>query len=85
MNNAIYNFPLPANEPVLEYKKDSPERKQLESEIQRQLQNPIEIPLIIGGKEVRTSTNRKGSYATQSFSCTSNLFQSIRKRSPNGN
>jgi 1-pyrroline-5-carboxylate dehydrogenase len=55
MNNAIYNFPLPANEPVLEYKKDSPERKQLEDELKRQLQNPIEIPLIIGGEEVRTS------------------------------
>jgi 1-pyrroline-5-carboxylate dehydrogenase len=55
MNNAIYNFPLPANEPVLDYKKDSPERKQLEEELKRQLQNPIEIPLIIGGKEVRTA------------------------------
>lgn len=55
MNNAIYNFPLPANEPVLEYKKDSPERKQLEDELKRQLQNPVEIPLIIGGKEMRTA------------------------------
>ena len=55
MNNAIYNFPLPDNEPVLGYKKDSPEREQLETEIQRQLLNPIEIPLIIGGVEVRTS------------------------------
>lgn len=54
MNNAIYNFPLPSNEPVLEYKKGSPERKQLEDELKRQLQNPIEIPLIIAGKEVRT-------------------------------
>jgi len=54
MNNAIYNFPLPANEPVLEYRKNSPERNQLEAEIQLQLTNPIEIPLIIGGKEVRT-------------------------------
>jgi 1-pyrroline-5-carboxylate dehydrogenase len=55
MNNAIYNFPLPSNEPVLEYKKDSLERKQLEEELKRQLQNPIEIPLIIGGKEIRTA------------------------------
>ncbi len=55
MNNAIYNFPLPANEPVLEYKKDSLERKQLEEELNRQLQNPIEIPLIIGGREIRTA------------------------------
>jgi len=54
MNNAIYNFPLPANEPVLEYKKHSPERNQLDEELKRQLQNTIEIPLIIGGKEIRT-------------------------------
>jgi 1-pyrroline-5-carboxylate dehydrogenase len=54
MNNAIYNFPLLSNEPALEYKIDSPERKQLEIELQKQLQNPVEIPLIIGGKEVRT-------------------------------
>jgi len=55
MNNAIYNFLIPSNEPVLEYKKDSQEREQLDAEIQRQIQNPIEIPLIIGGKEVRTN------------------------------
>ncbi len=54
MNNAIYNFPLPQNEGNMEYKKGSPERIQLEKELQRQLQNPVEIPLIIGGKEVFT-------------------------------
>jgi len=54
MNNAIYNFPLPQNEAVLEYKKGSPERILLEKELTRQLQQPIEIPLIIGGKEIRT-------------------------------
>jgi len=54
MNNAIYNFPLPQNEAILEYKKGSPERILLEKELTRQLQQPIEIPLIIGGKEIRT-------------------------------
>ena len=54
MNNAIYNFPLPKNEPVLEYKKNSPERNELESELKRQSETTIEIPLIIGGKEIRT-------------------------------
>jgi len=54
MNNAIYNFLLPQNETVLEYKKSSWERKQLETELQKQLEHPIDIPLIIGGKEVRT-------------------------------
>lgn len=54
MNNAIYNFPLPLNEAIMEYKKGSPERILLEKELTRQLQEPIEIPLIIGGKEIRT-------------------------------
>ncbi len=55
MNNAIYNFPIPSNEPMLDYKKNSPERQQLEVELDRQLNNPIDIPLIIGGKEIRTT------------------------------
>ena len=55
MNNAIYNFLLPANEPILCYKKGSKERILLEAELDRQRLNPIEIPLIIGGKEIRTN------------------------------
>ena len=55
MNNAIFNFQLPSNEIVREYKKDSPDRKLLDLELQKQISNPIEIPLIIGGQEVRTS------------------------------
>ncbi len=56
MNNAIYNFPQPSNEPVLEYRKDSAERKLLEAELKRQTETPIEIPLIIGGREIRTTS-----------------------------
>jgi 1-pyrroline-5-carboxylate dehydrogenase len=55
MNNAIYNFPLPQNETILEYKKGSPEKKLLEIELEKQLNQLIDIPLIIGGKEIRTS------------------------------
>ncbi len=54
MNNAIYNFELPANEPVLGYLKNSPERLALEKELQRQSETEVDIPLIIGGREVRT-------------------------------
>ncbi len=54
MNNAIYNFPLPQNEPILEYKTGSPERILLEKELLRQTSETIEIPLIIGGIEIRT-------------------------------
>ncbi|PID94876.1 MAG: 1-pyrroline-5-carboxylate dehydrogenase [Bacteroidetes bacterium] len=59
MNNAIFSFPLPANEPVLEYLKGSPERVKLEAELKRQSENPIEIPLIIGGKKIRTENTGK--------------------------
>ena len=54
MRDAIYSFPLPANEPVLTYLKGSPERKALEKELERQKGIELDIPLIIGGKEVRT-------------------------------
>ena len=59
MNNAIYNFSVPVNEPVLDYLKGSPERKELEKELIRQSSEEIEIPLIIGGKEVRTGNTGK--------------------------
>ncbi len=54
MNNAIYNFREPKNETVLSYKPGSPERKLLEEEIRFQKKQVVDIPLIIGGKEVRT-------------------------------
>jgi 1-pyrroline-5-carboxylate dehydrogenase len=54
MNNAIYNFREPKNEPVLSYKPGSQERKLLEEELVIQSNKVIDIPLIIGGKEIRT-------------------------------
>ncbi len=54
MNQAIFRFGLPSNEPVLSYSPGSPERELLKKELQRQAGQEIEIPLIIGGKEVRT-------------------------------
>jgi len=54
MNNAIINFPLPANEPVKAYLAGSPERIALEQELERQSNLVVDIPIIIGGKEIRT-------------------------------
>jgi 1-pyrroline-5-carboxylate dehydrogenase len=54
MNNAIYNFREPKNEPVLSYRPGSEERVMLEAELDRQKSQIIDIPLIIGGKEIRT-------------------------------
>jgi len=54
MNNAIYNFDPPKNEPVHSYAPNSIHRKELMHELDRQASEIIEIPLIIGGKEVWT-------------------------------
>ena len=59
MKNAVFNFPLPANEPVKSYLKGSPERVALEAELKRQSGIQLDIPLIIGGKEVRTGNTGK--------------------------
>ncbi|MDF2568713.1 MAG: delta-pyrroline-5-carboxylate dehydrogenase [Sporomusa sp.] len=55
MNNAYFQIMFPKNEPVKTYMPGSPEREALNAELQRQLANPIEIPMIIGGKEVRSA------------------------------
>ena len=54
MNNAIYNFREPKNEPVLSFRPGSEERRLLEEELSAQKNMVIDIPLIIGGKEIRT-------------------------------
>jgi 1-pyrroline-5-carboxylate dehydrogenase len=59
MNNAIYNFREPKNEPVLSYKPGSIERRLLEEELLIQSKEVIDIPLIIGGKEIRTGKTGK--------------------------
>ncbi len=59
MNNAIYNFREPKNEAVLTYAPGSEERKLLEEELNLQYNKVIDIPLIIGGKEIRTGKTGK--------------------------
>ena len=54
MNNAVYNFEEPKNEVVLNYEPKSCERSKLIKELEDQSKKQIEIPLIIGGKEIRT-------------------------------
>ena len=54
MNNSIISFPTPANEPVKAYLAGSPERVALEKELERQSNLVVDIPIIIGGKEIRT-------------------------------
>ncbi|HAT72505.1 MAG TPA: 1-pyrroline-5-carboxylate dehydrogenase [Elusimicrobia bacterium] len=52
--NAIFQVPKPLNEPVWNYAPGSPERAELKAKLAELRGQVIEIPLIIGGKEVRT-------------------------------
>lgn len=59
MNNAYFQLKLPENEPIKGYLPGSPERFALKAELERQLVNPVELPIIIGGKEIRTENKEK--------------------------
>lgn len=54
MNNALYAFQKPTNEPIRSYLKRSTDRTLIENELKRQYDEVIDIPIIIGGKEIRT-------------------------------
>ncbi len=52
--NGIPEVPPPVNDPVRSYAPGTPERAELKEELERQASQVVEIPLIIGGEEVRT-------------------------------
>jgi 1-pyrroline-5-carboxylate dehydrogenase len=52
--SGMYRIPKPTNEPVKQYAPGSPERASLKAQLAAMRSQEIEIPLIIGGKEVRT-------------------------------
>lgn len=52
--NGIVQIPQPVNEPVKAYGPGSPEKASLKGKLVEMLGERIEIPLIIGGREVRT-------------------------------
>jgi 1-pyrroline-5-carboxylate dehydrogenase len=54
MNNAIYSIQHPENEPLMSYAPGCLERAELEKELNRISSETVEIPLIIGGKPVKT-------------------------------
>jgi 1-pyrroline-5-carboxylate dehydrogenase len=59
MANGIFHLPDPANEPVFEYRPGSPERAELKATLDKMAATEIEIPLIIGGKEIKTGKTVK--------------------------
>src|SRR5260370_30882270 len=52
--NAIPTVPSPINEPVLSYAPGTPERVELKRTLKDLAARPLEIPLVIGGRDVRT-------------------------------
>ena len=58
MTNALFKLPDAYNEQTRSYAPGSPERTELKAELERQYATEQEIPLIIGGREVRTGRMR---------------------------
>ncbi|HEX8331856.1 MAG TPA: L-glutamate gamma-semialdehyde dehydrogenase [Segetibacter sp.] len=54
MNLGYFSYPTPVNEPVLQYAPGSPERAQLKKTLAELKKEKADIPMYIGGDEVRT-------------------------------
>ncbi|MBN2174003.1 MAG: L-glutamate gamma-semialdehyde dehydrogenase [Bacteroidales bacterium] len=59
MSRGMYQVPKAYNEPVKSYAPGSPERKELKNKLQELRTREIDIPMYIGGKEVRTDDRRE--------------------------
>ena len=54
MSTGVFHLPQPVNEPVRDYPPGSPERASLKARLDEMAGRQIEIPMVIGGEEVRT-------------------------------
>jgi len=54
MSKGVYNVPEPVNEPVKQYAPGSAEKAELEAKLKEMKSEQIEIPMFIGGEEVRS-------------------------------
>lgn len=55
MPKGVYQIPFPENEPVYSYAPGTPEREKLEAAYSKLISaEPIDVPMYIGGEEVRT-------------------------------
>src|SRR5687768_448516 len=55
MSIGTFSYPMPVNEPVLNYSPGSPERKRLKEVLKELKGEEIDVPMYIGSKEVRTN------------------------------
>lgn len=58
MNNYLYSFKDIKNEPVKNYAPGSCERNELKKMLEKMSNEQLDIPLIIGGKEIRTNNTK---------------------------
>src|SRR5438034_4148313 len=56
--HAIFRPPAPRNEPINDYAPGSSERERLQRRVQQMRDERIEIPLVIGGKDVTTGNTK---------------------------
>ena len=54
MSNGIFNVPVAANEPTYDYAPGTPEREALLASYKAQFNAQVDVPMYIGGEEVRT-------------------------------
>jgi len=56
LRNCLAKVPEPVNEPIYEYRVGSKERRELKIALENIVSKKVEIPLIIGGKEIKTES-----------------------------
>ena len=59
MANGFFNVPFPKNEPVLNYAPGSSERRALKQALAESQAQQVDIPMYIGGEEVRTQNKQR--------------------------
>ena len=59
MSNAFFQVPPAVNEPVKSYRPGSPERVELQAMLQQMRAETLDVPMIIGGREVRTGNRQR--------------------------
>lgn len=57
--NDIFSLKRPSNEPILSYEPGSEEKMEVKTKLNELKNNPVEIPLIINGKEVKTGNTKE--------------------------
>jgi 1-pyrroline-5-carboxylate dehydrogenase len=75
MSLGRFNIPTPVNEPVRDYAPGSEETKSLLAKVEELRNQVIDIPMIIGGKEIRTGKTRPYSGPSEHKHVLANVHQ----------